>query len=61
MWAFVCSLGMVDALSTYHHHDAGKLLAAVLTGVLGFLRTLIELVAAFIGAVWMAGARGGGE
>lgn len=61
MRAFVRSLGVVDALSAYHHHDAGKLLAAVLAGVFGFLRSLIELVAAFIGAVRMAGTRGGGE
>ena len=52
---------MVDALSAYHHHDAGELLAAVLAGVLGFLGALIELVAAFIGAVRMAGTGGGGE
>lgn len=61
MRAFVRSLGMVDALSAYHYHDAGKLLAAVLAGVLCFLRSFIELVAAFIGAIRMAGARGGGE
>lgn len=61
MRAFVRSLGVVDALPAYHHHDAGELLAAVLTGVLGFLRTFIEFVAAFIGTIRMAGTRGGGE
>ena len=61
MRAFVGSLGMVDALPAYHHHDAGKLLAAVLAGVLRFLGTLIELVAAFIGAIRMAGTGGRGE
>ena len=61
MWSLVTSLGMVDALSAYHHHDAGELLAAILAGVLGFLGSLIELVAAFVGAVRMAGTGGGGE
>lgn len=61
MRAFVRSLGMVDALSAYHYHDAGKLLAAILAGVLGFLGALIELVAAFVGTVRMAGTGGGGE
>ena len=61
MWAFVLSLGMVDALSAYHHHDAGELLAAVLAGVLCFLGALIELVTTFIRAIRMAGTGGGGE
>lgn len=61
MGAFVCTFGMVDALSSDHHHDAGKLFPAILAGVFFLLRAFVQFVTAFVGAVGMAGASGRSE
>lgn len=59
--SFVRPFWMIDARAAGHYHYRGELVAAIFAGVLLLFRAFIELVAAFVWAVGMARASGGGE
>lgn len=61
MIPFIASFRMSRAWGSTHLEDGVELMTAILAGVFGFLRTLIEFVRALVCAIGMTGTGRGSE